>query len=87
MQPVLQTLFAKKKNHVDVCQRPRCGYVVSSEMDKNCKIEMDEKVKREGIFVFLAVQNSSIGDLVRPLVRPSDQTNNQSLHSTTVATE
>ena len=33
--------------------------------------------------IFLAVQNSSIGDLVCPLLGPSDTTNNQSLHNTT----
>ena len=33
--------------------------------------------------LFLAVHNSSIGLIVRPLVGPSDQTNNQSLHNTT----
>ena len=35
------------------------------------------------IFLFLAVHTSSIGDLVPWLVRPSDPTNNQSLHNTT----
>ena len=34
-------------------------------------------------FWFLAVQNSSIGLIVRPLLAWSDQTNNQSLHNTT----
>ena len=34
-------------------------------------------------FMFLAVQNSSIGDLVCPLLGPSDTTNNQGLHTTT----
>ena len=33
--------------------------------------------------MFLAVQNSSIGDLVRPLVGPLGTTNNQSLHNAT----
>ena len=36
--------------------------------------------------VFLAVQNSSIGLIVRPLVRPSVTTNNQSLLNTTEST-
>ena len=35
------------------------------------------------LFAFLAVQNSSIGDLVPCLLAWSDTTNNQSLHNTT----
>ena len=35
-----------------------------------------------GIGPFLAVHNSSIGDLVCPLLGVSDPTNNQSLHNT-----
>ena len=47
-----------------------------------------ERDKRETVLIcnlemFLAVQNSSIGLIVRPLVPLSDTTNNQSRHNTT----
>ena len=54
-----------------------------AKYDINASGTIDQKVHTIMTFVFLAVQNSSIGLIVLPLVPLSDTTNNQSLHNTT----
>ena len=54
-----------------------------AKYDINASGTIDQKVHTIMTFVFLAVQNSSIGDLVPWLVGWSGTTNNQRVHNTT----